>query len=179
MEVRVGILLRVDDAGAVEHLEHDLGEREEGLEQVLLVDRRTPRGVPVHAWVVLNQPPNRGVHEADVADVRVAPGAELESTGIHDVEVELSRLVEPALGVCLEPGRQTEDLDSTPTGIGRGERCRVQRGEHVRPPTGEPLLSRGHQLWVHPRGRLVPGVQEGRKLGIGQLVLLDDKRPKG
>ena len=115
-----------------------------------------------------------------MADVRVAPGAELESTGIHDVEVELSRLVEPALGVCLEPGRETGNLDSTPTGIGRGERCRVQRGEHVRPPTARtapvprpPTSGSTHGV------RLVPGVQEGRKLGIGQFVLLDDKRPKG
>jgi len=179
VQVRVGILVGVDDTGAVEHLEDDLGEREEGLEQVLLVDRRTPCGVPVDARVVLNQPPDRGVHEADVTHVRIAAGPELQATGVHDVEMELGRLVQPALGVGLEPGRQAEDLDAPPAGVRGGQRRRVQRREHVRTPACEPLLTRGHELGVHPRGWFVPGVEEGGERGIGHLVLLDDERPKG
>ena len=175
----VRVLLGVDDPGAVEDLEHDLGEREEGLEQILLVDGRSPRRVPMHSRVVLDQPPDRGVHEPDVTNVRVAVCTELEATRLHDVEMELSRLVQPALGVGLEPGRQTEDLDASPAGICRRECGRVEGSEHVRPPAGEALLAGGNELGVNPRGRVVLALQESGQRGVGHFVLLDHQRSEG
>ena len=92
----------------------------------------------------------------------------------------MRRLVESALGVGLEPGRQAEDLDAPPAGIGRGQRRRVEGGEDVGAPAGEALLSGGDQGRVDPlRGRRRFWSRKAWRHRVGHLVLLDHQRPEG
>ena len=119
------------------------------------------------------------MHEPDVPHVGVAAAAELQTTGLHDVEVELRGLVEPSLGVRLEPGREAEDLHTPPAGVGRRQGGGVQTGEHMGTPAGEPLLASRHQVRVHPVGQFVLGLEEGGQIGVGDLVVLDHQSPEG
>ena len=88
-----------------------------------------------------------------MAHVGEAARAVFEPARLHHVEVELRRLVQSALGVGLEPGRQAEDLHAAPAGVGRGQRGRVEGGEHVGAPAGEALLAGRHPVRVDPRRR--------------------------
>ena len=149
VQVGVGVFRRVPEVGAVEHLEHDLGEGEQGLEQVLLVDRLTPRRVPAgsgrrirglgHLRVVEDEPAGARVHQPDVAHVAVPRRSRLEAARPKDVDVELRRLVQPPAGVGPQPGGEEQYLHSPVTGVGHRERRAEQGGKDVKAPVAEPL----------------------------------------
>ena len=127
MQVRVGVLVGDGYAETRHRLGDDIGESEQRAGQVLLVDRRTPVGVPQVRVVLgpgLDELAHGGVHEPHPLDRAPSLARRCRAPpGVEHVHEELAGLHDPPMGVGIEPGGEVEHLHA----LGRRVRRR-QRG---------------------------------------------------
>ena len=134
-------------------VEHDGRERQHRAGEVLLVHRPPPRRRPRRrarrGTAGRHRPAGRRRRRGRSASGSprasggrggsgrppTPPG--VEAAGRGDVHQELRGLVEPPLGIVLQPCRQPDHVHALGGGVGARQRRQVQRGELVDDPVGE------------------------------------------